>query len=99
MDERKFATREQWEPIRPDQLTSPELRDGAKRSRGRVEAYRVRALVAGAEERVEVFWVEDTLRAAVASSQGVLWTNAGSPEGALRAWVAGTPRGERTQPR
>lgn len=99
MDERKFATRDQWEPLTMEQLTAPELLDGARRSSGPVEAYRVRALVAGKEEYVEAFWVERSQRAAVASSQGVFWTNASSPLLALRAWVADAPSGVRTEPR
>ena len=99
MSDRTFAPQEEWERLAPSAVASSELREGASRVSGEFTLYRLRAVVDGQEETLELLWVSRTQRAAVASPRGVLWTNAPSPEAALERWASGTARGQRTRPR
>lgn len=99
MDDRRYAPREQWERLTPRELTAPQLREGANRAHGEVEVYRLQGFVGPEEQTLELLWIADTGRAAVASARGVFWTNAPTPEAALQRWATGTPQGERTRPR
>jgi hypothetical protein len=97
--ERTFAAREQWRQIPTGELRSPDLIDGAGRTTGPIEAYRVPGRMGDYEEEMELLWFLSTGRAAVAYAGRSFWTNARSPESALRAWANGRASGVRTAPR
>lgn len=97
--ERRYAARAVWQQISPSDFANVELRDAAKRTSGYVTAYRVPASENGQTITVEALWLVDSGRAAVAGTDGVFWTDAGTIETALHRWASGVARGARTQPR
>jgi hypothetical protein len=97
--ERTFAPREQWREIPIGELRSPDLIDGASRTTGPIEAFRISGRLGDYEEELELLWFLSTGRAAVAYAGRSFWTNARSPEAALRAWTNGRASGVRTAPR
>lgn len=96
MPDRLYAPRQKWERVPPTELASSELREGADRAEGPVEAYRVGARDGDQPLTLEVLWIMPSRRAAVATPDGVFWTDTPTIETALHRWAADMPHGTRS---
>lgn len=99
MAERLYGSRDQWEHIAPPSLTNAELKAGLHRTSGHAELLRVPAVEDGREVELEVLWLAESERAAVAGPDYVFWTDAITIEIALQRWADRVARGARSTPR
>ena len=99
MTGRRYGTRDTWRSLSTTELASAELREAAERAGGKVEAYQVHALEGERPLSLEVLWLMDSRRAAIATSDEVFWTDTPTIETALHRWAGDYARGTRSQPR